>query len=231
MISIIVPTYNERENITKLIPSVHKTLEEHEHEIVVVDDNSPDGTAEIVEELSKEYPVNLIVRSGKLGLASAILHGFYHAKGNILGVIDADLQHPPECMRELVEATSNGYDIAIGSRYTENGEVAGWSRFRALVSRVAVALSKPLTDVKDPMSGYFFVKRGVIRDVSFKSIGYKLLLEILVKGSCNNVKEIPYTFKVRENGESKLGIREYTDYLKLLCHLYSFKLKRLLHGR
>jgi dolichol-phosphate mannosyltransferase len=120
--------------------------------LIVVDDNSPDGTARVAEELSKEFPVRVLKRDGKLGLASAILHGFQHAKGKVLGVIDADLQHPPEYIKDFVIAVLNGNDIAVGSRYTDGGKIVGWSKFRKFVSRGAVALSKPLTDVKDPMS-------------------------------------------------------------------------------
>ena len=229
MISVIVPTYNEKENIRKLVPAVHKILSGHEHELIVVDDNSPDGTAEVVEELSKDYPVRVLRRSGKLGLASAVLHGFKHAKGDFLGVIDADLQHPPECMEGFVCAVMNGHDIAVGSRYVNGGSLEGWSKFRSLVSKGAILLSRPLTDVKDPMSGFFFIKRNVIEGVSFCPTGYKILLEILAKGSYKNVKEVPYTFKVREHGKSKLDIWEFVNYLKLLYHLYRYRLKRILY--
>lgn len=122
MISIIVPTYNENENIKKLIPSVHQTLKEHEYELIVVDDNSPDGTARTAEDLSKNYPVRVLKRKDKQGLGSAVLHGFQHAKGDILGVIDADLQHPPEYIKDLVHAVSNGQDIAIKSLHIKRGE-------------------------------------------------------------------------------------------------------------
>ncbi len=228
MISVIVPTYNEKENIKKLVPAVDKILCEHEYELIVVDDNSPDGTAEAVEEMSRKYPVRVLKRSGKLGLASAILHGFQHAKGEVLGVIDADLQHPPEYLEGFALAVLNGQDIAVGSRYVSGGKIEGWSKYRYLVSRGAVMLSKPLTDVKDPMSGYFFIKRKVIKGVSFNPTGYKILLEILAKGSYEHVKEIPYTFKVREQGKSKLDMREYANYIKLLYSLYGFKLKKTL---
>lgn len=231
MISVIVPTYNENENIKKLITSVHETLKEHEHELIIVDDNSPDGTAQTAEELSKNYPVRVLKRSGKFGLASAVLEGFKHAKGDILGVIDADMQHPPEYIKDFVNAVSNGQDIAVGSRYTKGGKIEGWSEFRSLVSKGAIALSKPLTNVKDPVSGYFFIKRKVIENTTLNPIGFKILLEILVKGSYNNVKEIPYTFKLREAGESKLGIGEYINYSMHLYSLYGFRLRKTVYGR
>lgn len=219
-ISIIIPTYNEKENIGKLIPVISKTLEGYNYEMVVVDDDSPDGTAEIVEGLSSKYPIRVLKRNER-GLASAILYGFRHAEGDILGVIDADLQHPPEYMKEFICAVNDGYDIAIGSRYIEGGRIEGWSKTREIISRMAILLSKPIhNSVKDPLSGYFFLKKNVIEGVNFNPTGYKLSLEILVKGNYKKVKEIPYTFKVRENGDSKMGLGEIYKYLHLVGHLY-----------
>lgn len=230
-VSIVIPTYNERENIQKLIPLVADNLSEYNYEIIVVDDSSPDGTGAVVKELSKSYCVKIIERSGKMGLSSAVIEGFKASKGKYIGVIDADLQHPPEYIKNFILAVSNGKDIAVGSRYSDGGKIVGFNKFRSLVSRGAVLLSKPLTDVKDPMSGYFFLKRKVIEAISFNPMGYKILLEILVKGSYNKVKEIPYSFKTRENGESKLDTGEYINYMKLLYHLYGFKLKSVLNAR
>lgn len=227
IVSVIVPTYNERENIRNLIPIISENLRDFEHEIIVVDDNSPDGTAMVVEELSKDYHVKVLKRSGKLGLASAVVHGFKHARGDYLGVIDADLQHPPEQLKDFVINVMNGSDVAVGSRYTTGGNTEGWSTFRTIVSRGATLLSKPLTKVKDPMSGYFFLKRKVIKNISFEPTGYKILLEILTKGAYNKVKEIPYTFRIRTIGKSKLGVGEFSSYLKLLYQLYGFKLNQV----
>ena len=222
-ISIVVPTYNESENIEKLIPLVNSALKNYNHEIVIVDDNSPDGTAEVVKKFTKNYSVKVIVRDEKSGLASAILTGFMNSSGEILGVIDADMQHPPELMVSLIDKILNGYDIAIASRYVEGGSVEDWSFFRRLVSKGAIMLTKPLTKVKDPMSGYFFFRKGVIEGVNFKPQGYKLLLEILVKGNYIKVAEIPYRFTKRMAGESKLNASEYWEYIRLLIHLYKVK--------
>jgi dolichol-phosphate mannosyltransferase len=231
LISIIIPTYNEKENIGILIDTIHKVLKGYNYELIVVDDNSPDGTAKIAEELSKLYPIRVLKRSGKLGLASAILDGFQHSRGKILGVIDADLQHPPEYIKNFIYSVSNGHDIAVGSRYAKGGSIDGWSAFRKAVSRGAIALSMPLTNVMDPVSGYFFIKKKVIENTELNPIGYKILLEILVKGSYNKVQEIPYTFKLRENGKSKLGIGEYINYTRHLYGLYGYKLNKKLLGR
>lgn len=230
-VTVVVPTYNERENIKKLIPKISKALCGYIYEIIVVDDSSPDGTASAAKELSNNYPVRVILRPEKSGLSSAVVEGFKASHGKITGLIDADLQHPPEKIRTFVEALLKGQDIVIGSRYVNGGKIEGLGKFRVLVSRAAVLLSIPLTRVKDPMSGYFFLKKKVIEYVQFNPMGYKILLEILVKGSYKKVEEIPYTFKLRETGKSKLSAGEYTNYLKLLYHLYVFKLERILYGR
>jgi len=122
-LSVIIPTYNEAENIKMLIPRIHSVLNSNSYEIIVVDDSSPDGTAEVAKKLSESYPVRVFVRNQKLGLASAIVHGFQKASGNILGVIDADLQHPPENIKDFIEKIEEGYDIVIGSRYIKGGRI------------------------------------------------------------------------------------------------------------
>ena len=227
-LSIIIPTYKERDNIKAIIGRVSDILNALNiiHEIIIVDDNSPDGTAKIAKSLSDKYPVRVIVRNGRFGLASAILTGFMNAKGDILGVIDADMQHPPELMAELIRKIKDGYDIAIASRYVKGGGIEDWGFLRKLVSKGAIMLAKPLTKVKDPISGYFLLRRSVIDGVQFNLKGYKLLLEILVKGKYRRVAEVPYTFKKRMMGESKLKASEYWKYLRLLTHLYKTKFLR-----
>lgn len=229
MISIVTPTYNESENIGLLIERISQVMSDRKYEIIVVDDNSSDGTVEIAKALSKYYPVKIIVRNGKFGLASAVLKGFELAKGNILGVIDADLQHPPEYLLEFVKALEHdGCDVAVGSRYTNGGGIEGWSKKRLLTSKVAVLLSKPLVKgIKDPMSGFFFLKRRVIEGVMLNPTGYKLGLEILVRGNYKKLKEIPYVFKRRKNGASKLNKTEILSYLRLLKDLYLYKIGRV----
>lgn len=221
-ISIIIPTYNERENLETLVVRLRNCLSPDTYELIIVDDDSPDGTCELARELSAEHSMRVIRRKGKRGLASAIVDGFKEATGEILGVIDADLQHPPEVIRELIEQMPQ-YDIAIASRYAKSGKIEGWSFLRCLVSKGANLLARPLTQVKDPMSGCFLAKVTVIKDIKFNPIGYKILLEILIKGRYNGVKEIPYVFQMRRYGSSKLKFNEYLSYLKLLCGLYYYK--------
>ncbi|MEM1586973.1 MAG: glycosyltransferase [Candidatus Bathyarchaeia archaeon] len=230
-VSIIVPTYNERENLEVLVKKIDDSLGDRDYEIVIVDDNSPDGTWELAQELSQSYPIKLVKREGKRGLASAVVDGFSHAAGQCLVVMDADLQHPPELVPKLVDAVKSGADLAIASRYVGGGEVRGWSLSRRLISRGATWLAKLfLTDVKDPMSGFFALRRGVVEGVDLRPEGYKILLEILVKGRHSSVVEVPYTFKPRRLGRSKIGAKEYAKYLKHLISLMRYKgeLQRLL---
>ena len=124
-VSVVVPTYNEAENIKKLVPLLDSILKDYNYEIIIVDDNSPDGTAEVAKKLAEQYPVKVLVREKKLGLASAILCGFMNANGDVLGVIDADLQHPPELLGEMAKKIEDGYDIVIASRYVEGGGIEG----------------------------------------------------------------------------------------------------------
>lgn len=223
-VSVIVPTYQEKENIKPLVERIGAVLAGQDYDIIVVDDSSPDGTAEAAASLANSHPVRVIKREGVRGLGTAILEGFRNAKGDMMGVIDADLQHPPEALPGLVAALESGADIAIASRYVRSGRIEGWPFLRRLVSKGAILLARPLTKVRDPMSGYFMVTRGVVEGKSFSPKGYKLLLEILVKGSYHRVKEVPYTFGSRQAGKSKLNSVEYVRYLRLLLDLYLHKL-------
>jgi len=223
-ISVVLPTYNEKGNLPIVVEEIDKNLENCDYEIIVVDDNSPDGTWKVALNLSKKYPVKLIRRYGKLGLASAVLMGFYNAKGDILICMDADCQHDSSVLSKMVEEIENGYDIVIGSRY--HGKVDNkWGVKRNIMSKVATFLARPLTDVKDCTSGYFALKRKIIEKIKkWDLIGYKILLEILVKGGNLKIKEIPIKFGVRKYGETKLNYREIINYLHLVFKLYLWKL-------
>jgi len=227
-LSIIVPTYNEADNIGELIKRVESSLKGNVFEIIVVDDSSPDGTAEIAEELGRAYGnIKVIRRPSKMGLASAILDGMKVAKYDSIVVMDADLQHPPELLPRLFEKAREGYDVVIASRYTKGGGVKGWKFWRRLVSKGATVLAHALLPktrkVKDPVSGFFLFKRGVMEGIELKPIGYKLLLELLVKGKYSKVAEVPYVFKARKRGKSKLSTKEIFNYVKHLLYLTKFR--------
>ena len=232
-ISIVVPTYKEQENIQTLFERIFKVFKEHkiDGEIIVVDDDSNDGTEETVNKFTERHPVNLIVRKNEKGLASACIKGFDNAKGDIILVMDADLQHPPEKIPELISAIENGADIAIGSRHVEGGSLGDWNIIRKTVSWgagfLANTLFSEIKNVKDKESGFFAFKKEVIANVDLRPKGYKILLEILVLGNYKNVKEIGFTFGLRNAGKSKLGISIIFSYIYHLITLlwHSGKLK------
>jgi len=224
MLSVIVPTYNERENIIELIERIELALKDLKFEVIVVDDNSPDGTADAAEELNKAYGnVRVHRRPGKMGLASAIMDGINLAKSDVAAVIDADLQHPPEVLPEMFRKIMEGNDLVIASRYVEGGGIEGWGLGRRLVSKGATWLAHFLIsktkNVKDVMSGYFMLRKSVVEGMKLTSKGYKILLEILANGKYRSVVEVPYTFKPRLRGESKLKFNEILNYIRLLLKL------------
>jgi len=221
-ISIIIPTYNERNNVTPLIKRIDHALSNYEYEVVFVDDNSGDGTAEVAGALSSQYPVKVIVRQHKRGLASAVVDGLEHVTGQIVGVMDADLQHPPEVIPDLLREIESGADMVIASRYVKGGACQGWGLTRRIISKGAIFLAHLLLpstrQVRDPMSGFFMFNRQVVAKAHLKPTGYRILLELLMEGEFQNLAEVPYTFKTRSSGESKLSARQQIDYLK---HIYS----------
>ncbi len=226
LISIVVPTYNERGNIPALLERLRKALNDRgiAYEVIIVDDNSPDGTADVAQELSKIHPVKVVRRPGKLGLSSAVLDGLKVAEGEYIVVMDADLQHPPEVIPEMIEAAENGCDIVIASRYVAGGSVGNWSILRKLISKGAILLAHILLPqsrrVRDPMSGFFLFRREVLEDVkNLNPRGFKILLEVLVKGKYSSVCEVPFRFGRRFKGESKLSSKEIVNYVLHLLEL------------
>jgi dolichol-phosphate mannosyltransferase len=229
MLSIIIPTYNERENVQKLIPRVFAVLKKAQikGEVIVVDDNSPDGTADAAAALRKNYPVIVIKRMGKRGLATAVIEGFRHANGTLIGVMDADCSHPPEKIPQLVRALGS-CDMVFGSRHVKGGGIANWPRKRRIISRGASLLARPLTTVKDPMSGFFFFKKKILSGTVLDPRGYKIGLELVVKGNQAGVTEVPYVFRDRKTGKSKLDTKEMFAYLMHVLSLYGYRLKKKL---
>jgi len=226
LLSLVVPTYNERQSIGLLLQRATASLEEitDHFEIIVVDDDSPDRTGQAAEEVAKANPhVRVIRRPNERDLTTAVIAGWNAAKGDILGVIDGDLQHPPEVLPALLKAILDSQtDIAIASRNVKGGGVSQWRPQRKIIAWVARSLARLvfprlLNSVRDPMSGYFVIKRSVINSVELKPLGYKILLEVLARGKYQTIKEIPYIFEERKMGTSKLGPKQCLD---LLIHLW-----------
>ncbi|MDD5432834.1 MAG: polyprenol monophosphomannose synthase [Candidatus Omnitrophica bacterium] len=228
MISIIIPTYNEAKNIKELVFRIKNCLS-REYELIIVDDASPDGTGKIAEELSNNHPIKVIHRKARLGLASAVLDGFKEVSGDLLGVIDSDLSHPPEIIPLLVEnLEKQNADIIIGSRFIKDSGIENWPKKRLLATNLATLVVRPLTNISDPMAGFFILRRSVIHNVGLVPRGYKILLEILVKGRYKKAVEFPIVFKDRINGSSKLNLKIYLEFIVQLGTLYFYKIRKSL---
>ena len=227
-LALVIPTLNEAENVGGLLLHVRSVLDPVgiPYEIVVVDDDSIDGTGDMVSAIAEQDPrVRLLVRKGQRGLSGAILHGWQNTDARILGVMDADLQHPPELLPQLVAGIRSGHDLVIGSRYTPGGDLGNWNPMRKLLSAAAVWVTWPLQKrklrAKDPMSGFFLVRRSCLDQVPFQQSGFKLLLEVLVRGHIHSVEEVPFAFGLRYRGASKANFKVAVDYARLLARLYA----------
>lgn len=206
-LSIVIPTYNEADNIPPLLAQVFQVLKDSgiDGEVIIVDDDSPDRTWELAQDLMVKYDgLQVIRRRNEKGLSTAVLAGFKAASADRVMVMDADLSHPPAKITDLYNALDTA-DISVASRYVKGGGVKDWPLSRRLVSKGATTIAKVLTSVKDPMSGFFALRKEVIEDVELSPKGYKILLEVLVRGRYGKVKEIPFVFEDRRAGESKLS--------------------------
>ncbi len=224
--ALVVPTLDEAGNIDEVLSELTDAMSEtrYDYEIIVVDDGSTDGTVDKVRDWTRRDPrVRLLSRAGERGLAGAVLYGWSQSNANLLGVIDADLQHPPELLPELLR-TAEQADIAIASRYAQNHGTKGWNPLRAAISRLSTLVASPLIykkhlRVTDPMSGFFVIHRRCIEGLTFQTTGFKLLLEILVRGRIRKAQEIPYQFGLRQAGRSKASATVALHYLHLLGRL------------
>ncbi len=255
--SIIVPTFNEAQNILDLIDSIKNSISRaNYYELIIVDDNSPDGTTnKIIDSFNESngftiyniegftdnnsdksfliFPshsslnffIKVIIRNEKVGLISAIHDGIKSSISKYIIIMDADLSHSPSYLNILLQEIKNSKsDLVIASRYLKDGKILGWTKKRIFYSKLATFISKSLfklNNITDPMSGFFIIKRDIIKNMKFNTSGYKILLEILVKSKNIKSKEIPYTFINRKNGSSKLSSRVMIDFFKALVILYN----------
>jgi dolichol-phosphate mannosyltransferase len=216
--TVIVPTYNEADNLPLLVKRVLAALPASE--IVVVDDASRDGTPEVARELARTCPVRLVERVDERGLSTAVLRGMKEARTDVCVVMDADLSHPPEAIPKLVEAVRDGADVAVGSRYVAGGDIDDWPLFRRLASRAGTILARPLTKVRDPMAGFFCLRRSLVAGVPLKPRGFKILLEILARTGTDRTVEVPIHFEDRAAGASKFDSRQRREFLRQVWTLY-----------
>lgn len=227
--SLIIPTFNESKNVGVLIPRLIELFEPvlgaDRFELIVVDDNSPDLTWQVALELANTYPaVRVVRRQGERGLSSAVIRGWQVARGDVIGVMDADLQHPPEINLQLLQEIERGADLAAASRHVQGGGVSDWSLIRRILSRGAefiglVILPGVLSRVSDPMSGYFMLRRSAIANTVLDPLGYKILIEVVARGRMRWIGEVGYVFRERTEGESKVTWRLYIEYLRHLLKL------------
>lgn len=240
---VILPTYNEAENISRIIPQIHENLKKYDHEILVVDDDSPDGTWEkALEFAEKRYPVRVLLRSNekriksphiktiplkKRGLSAAVIEGFKEAQGDVFIVMDADGQHPPEYLPNLVEKTKD-CDLVIGSRYIKGAKIEEWSLYRYIISVTFTWVAKlflpPLREIHDVNAGFFAVKSEIVKQSvdQYDGYGFKILWEVIIKGHPQKICEIPIVFRNRLAGKSKAGIRVAWEGLKNMIKLRKY---------
>lgn len=224
LFSLVIPTYDERENILTLLGAAHTALGDRPHEIIVVDDDSPDMTWKVVDDFARDHAwARSIRRRGERGLSSAVIAGFEGAQGDILGVMDADLSHDETILPALLDRIERGADMAIGSRRIRGGGATHWPWYRRLTSSVATRLAQRLLDLKisDPMSGYFVLKRSVYDAAkgTLKPTGYKILLELYCRARPRFVEEVPFVFRDRRQGHSKLSTSVIRQFLSMVLAL------------
>jgi dolichol-phosphate mannosyltransferase len=228
--SLIVPTYNESRNVERLLQILCGILDNalgDNYELIIVDDNSPDFTWQIACEFQPQYPkLRVMRREQEKGLSTAVIRGWQVADGEILGVIDGDLQHPPEVLLNMLTAIDQGSDLVVASRHVEGGGVSDWGFVRRFLSRGAqllglIILPEVIGRVSDPMSGYFMVRRSAIAGYTMNPLGYKILIEVLGRGQIEQVAEVGYVFQERQAGESKVTWHQYVEYILHLIRLRS----------
>lgn len=226
--SLVIPTYKESQNIPQIVERLSQLLDgviPNEYELIVVDDDSPDLTWKVAHELIPEYPqLRVMRRQGERGLSSAVIRGWQAARGEVLGVIDADLQHPPQTLLQLWSEIQRGADLAAASRHVEGGGVSDWSPIRRFLSRGAqtlglIILPGVVGRVSDPMSGYFLVRREAIAGKTMNPVGYKILIEVIGRGNIRWIGEVGYVFQERQEGESKVTWKQYVEYIRHLLRL------------
>jgi dolichol-phosphate mannosyltransferase len=224
----VVPTLDEAATLPEFVEEASAVLDRllpGEYELIVVDDDSADGTWRAALELAARFPaLRVLRRTEESGLASAVVRGWQLARGSVLGAIDADLQHPPEVCERLWREIERGAELAVASRHVPGGGVSDWALRRRVLSRAAqvfglVILPGVLARVTDPLSGYFLVRRAAVEGVPLRPEGYKILVEVLGRGRARWIAEVPYVFRERGQGASKATARVYADYVRHLARL------------
>lgn len=213
MFSLVLPTLNEAANLERMVRNVQAVLALYDYEIIVSDDGSPDGTGRIADQLaSADSRIRVIHRTSRPGLSPSVVEGWQNARGDVLAVMDADLQHPPEVIARVATAIQEGADLVVASRYVSGGHIPAWALHRRIMSltgtaAVRIALGSKVKGVSDPLSGCFAFRRSALGPHDLRpERGFKILLEVLARGNFGQVREVPYQFAERTGGTSKLSI-------------------------
>ncbi|MCP4759068.1 MAG: glycosyltransferase family 2 protein [Planctomycetes bacterium] len=228
-VTVIVPTYQEAESLPGLLDRLEAVRAGGVAlNVLIVDDDSQDGTEAVIAEMDRDW-VRLLTRREDRGLSSAVLCGIQEATGEWCVVMDADLSHPPEVIPDFLAALRGDADFVVGSRYVPGGSTEdGWGVLRWINSKVATVMARPFTTVRDPMSGFLGFSRTLIDDSDvLDPVGYKIGLELIVKGECRHVEEVPIHFSTRRHGQSKLSLRVQLQYLNHIVRLARWKYPRL----
>ena len=227
-LSLVIPTFNESANVESLITQLSNLLDPilpNAYELILVDDDSPDKTWEVAQKVMLSFPhLKVMRRTSEKGLSTAVIRGWQVAQGEVLGVIDADLQHPPQTLINLWEEITRGADLALASRHVEGGGVSEWSFIRRFLSRGAQTLGLIIVPevvgrLSDPMSGFFLIRRRCLLNRPLSPLGYKILLEVVGRGKVGWIGEVGYVFQERKHGESKVTRKQYIDYVIHLLRL------------
>ena len=227
MISIVIPVFNESEHLPNLLERIIKVGFDDQFEIIVVDDSYDDLTQKSAEPYKNKCTLQVIRRGKRLGLSSAVIKGFENASGNFLICMDGDGSHPPEVISELVKFLKNSEKMVVASRHVPGGgSSTEWSIIRKLISKICTVLVRPITKIKDPMSGFFAISREFFETVrgDLKPLSYKIGLEIAVKGNLKSIKEVPFKFEERKAGSSKVNISVILGMIYHFFLLYCWKI-------
>lgn len=225
---MVMPTYNERDRLAELVSALFEAAAAAslDLELIVVDDNSPDGTGQIADDLARTHRMQVVHRSGKLGLGTAVVAGFNVALADTVGVMDADFSHPPALVpRMMAVFRATDADVLVASRYIAGGSTPNWPFKRKLLSRVGCLLARGLSPIRDAASGFFLIRRDLARGVAIQAGGFKICIELIVRGKPKRLVEIPYQFDDRELGESKMSMREASGYIVQLKDLYLHRIR------
>jgi dolichol-phosphate mannosyltransferase len=236
-VSVIIPTYEEAATIGRVIQEVTRAVGElgYAAEVIVVDDDSPDGTADLAESASRTSPLSIRVlrRNGPRSLSLSVMDGARLARHALVAVLDADLSHDPRDIPRILEPVLKGRaDISLGSRYAAGGKISAWPLHRRIVSALGIGLARRLTRVRDPLSGYFATRREILDGsaIELKPRGYKILLEILARGRGLRIAEIPIRFRDRSQGQSKLGLRQGLEFMNQCLSLLRHRIEGVFAG-